>query len=212
MVFKDEGASSTAYLLALDALDVVDEQFSTRRQIAGDGAGGRIENQRRCRERGQPPVHHARATGVENVDYCILNEIEAGKTAGFAVRTPTDGWTRWRCGMRQALCCSKACANSWSSIFPKALARNRRGTDVWQPALKLPARYIAGTARGGCLLCRGFVGTARRLGFAARLADGRLSGGGFLVASDLHGRGQIAFSLTGLGEEIRLSTGAGWGG
>ena len=42
--------------------------------------------------------------------------------------------------------------------FPEgALARNRRGEDIWQPALQLPARYITGTAGAGDAFCAGVL-------------------------------------------------------
>jgi hypothetical protein len=54
--------------------------------------------------------------------------------------------------MRPARCCSKACVELVVIHFPEgAFARNRRGDDVWQSALKLPANYIAGSAGAGTL-------------------------------------------------------------
>jgi sugar/nucleoside kinase (ribokinase family) len=42
--------------------------------------------------------------------------------------------------------------------FPEgALARNRRGDDVWQPSLKIPTKHIAGTAGAGDAFCAGVL-------------------------------------------------------
>ena len=42
--------------------------------------------------------------------------------------------------------------------FPEgAFARTRKGEDVWQSSLKLPAKYIAGTAGAGDAFCAGVL-------------------------------------------------------
>jgi sugar/nucleoside kinase (ribokinase family) len=42
--------------------------------------------------------------------------------------------------------------------FPEgAFARTRKGDDVWQASLKLPAKYIAGTAGAGDAFCAGVL-------------------------------------------------------
>src|SRR5206468_6832236 len=42
--------------------------------------------------------------------------------------------------------------------FPEgAFARTRKGEDFWQPSLKLPANYIAGTAGAGDAFCAGVL-------------------------------------------------------
>ena len=42
--------------------------------------------------------------------------------------------------------------------FPEgAFARTRRGEDVWQSSLKLPPKYIAGTAGAGDAFCAGVL-------------------------------------------------------
>jgi sugar/nucleoside kinase (ribokinase family) len=42
--------------------------------------------------------------------------------------------------------------------FPEgAFARTRKGEDFWQPSLKLPPKYIAGTAGAGDAFCAGVL-------------------------------------------------------
>ena len=97
-----------------------------------------------------PPLKH--------VDYCILNEIEAGKTTGFASASPMGVWILWRCAMLRVRCCNKVCAKQWSSTSRKvaSLARATAKTSG-NPRLKLPASYIAGTAGAGDAFCAGVL-------------------------------------------------------
>src|SRR5882724_5052871 len=79
------------YLLLLDALDQPDQRFGTRAarllaeaQLAGVKTSVDVvsEDSDRFARIVLPALKH--------VDYCILNEIEAGKTTGFKIRLP-DG-------------------------------------------------------------------------------------------------------------------------
>jgi len=92
------------------------------------------------------------------VDYCILNEIEAGKTAGFKVRTPDGELDTVALRHAAGALLQKGVRDLVVIHFPEgALARNRRGEDVWQSSLKLPAKYIAGTAGAGDAFCAGVL-------------------------------------------------------
>jgi sugar/nucleoside kinase (ribokinase family) len=90
------------------------------------------------------------------VDYCILNEIEAGKTTGFTIRQK-DGRLD-TVALRHA-----AGALLQSGVrevvvvhFPEGgFARTRTGEDVWQSSVKLPPKYIVGTAGAGDAFCAG---------------------------------------------------------
>src|ERR1043166_2288199 len=79
-------------------------------------------------------------------DYCILNEIEAGKTTGFKIRQPNGkldtvalrhaGGALLQHGVRELIVIH----------FPEgAFARMRMGESAWQSSLKLPGNYVAGT-------------------------------------------------------------------
>jgi sugar/nucleoside kinase (ribokinase family) len=90
------------------------------------------------------------------VDYCILNEIEAGKTVGFKIRQP-DG-TLDTVSLRHAAGALLQCGVRELVIihFPEGgFARTRKGEDVWQSALKIPDKLIAGTAGAGDAFCAG---------------------------------------------------------
>jgi sugar/nucleoside kinase (ribokinase family) len=139
------------YLLALDALDVPDDTCGTRagRLLAAALAAGLktsadvvSEDSNRFTTLVSPALKH--------VDYCILNEIEAGKTAGFKVRGPDGRLDTVALRHAAGALLQKGVRELVIIHFPEgALARNRRGEDVWQSALRLPPKAIAGTAGAG---------------------------------------------------------------
>ena len=75
------------YLLLLDQLDAVDAEFGTKaaRMLAAAQAAGLKTSIDAVSEDSN---RFARIVGpaLKHVDYCILNEIEAGKTTGFKIR------------------------------------------------------------------------------------------------------------------------------
>lgn len=147
------------YLLLLDAMDEPDKNYGTRAaavlakaQAAGIKTSVDVvsEDSDRFAKIVTPALKH--------VDYCILNEIEAGKTTGFKIRQ-ADGQLD-TVALRHA---SGAMLQSGVRElvvihFPEgAFARTRDGKDFWQPSLKLPAKYIAGTAGAGDAFCSGVL-------------------------------------------------------
>lgn len=147
------------YLLLLDAMDEPDKTYGTRAaavlakaQAAGIKTSVDVvsEDSDRFAKIVTPALKH--------VDYCILNEIEAGKTTGFKIRL-ADGQLD-TVALRHA---SGAMLQSGVRElvvihFPEgAFARTRDGKDFWQPSLKLPAKYIAGTAGAGDAFCSGVL-------------------------------------------------------
>lgn len=147
------------YLLLLDALDEPDLRFGTRaaRLLASAQAAGiktSVDVVSEDSDRFARIVNPA----LKHVDYCILNEIEAGKTTGFKVRHP-DGRLDFVALRHAAGALLQQGVRELVVIhFPEgAFARTRRGEDVWQSALKLPRDYIAGTAGAGDAFCAGVL-------------------------------------------------------
>jgi sugar/nucleoside kinase (ribokinase family) len=147
------------YLLLLDALDEPDAKFGTRaaRLLSAAQASGVktsvdvvSEDSDRFARIVNPALRH--------VDYCILNEIEAGKTTGFKTRQ-ADG-TLDTVALRHAAgaLLQQGVRELVVIHFPEgAFARARRGEDVWQPSLRLPNGYITGTAGAGDAFCAGVL-------------------------------------------------------
>lgn len=147
------------YLLLLDALDVLDEKFGTRagKLLAAAQAAGLKTSVDIVSEDSDRFARLIRPT-LKHVDYCILNEIEAGKIAGFKVRTAEGRLDTVALRHAAGALLQQGVRELVVIHFPEgALARNRRGEDVWQPSLKLPAKYIAGTAGAGDAFCAGVL-------------------------------------------------------
>jgi sugar/nucleoside kinase (ribokinase family) len=79
------------YLLLLDALDAADAKYGTRaaRLLASAQEAG-LKTSVDVVSEDSDRFPRIVSPALKFVDYCILNEIEAGKTAGFKIRQP-DG-------------------------------------------------------------------------------------------------------------------------
>jgi len=147
------------YLLLLDALDEPDTRFGTkaarllaRAQAAGVKTSADVvsEDSDRFARIVNPALRH--------VDYCILNEIEAGKTTGFKIRQPGGQLDTVALKHAAGALLQQGVRELVVVHFPEgAFARTRKGDDFWQSSLKLPPKYIAGTAGAGDAFCAGVL-------------------------------------------------------
>jgi sugar/nucleoside kinase (ribokinase family) len=145
------------YLLLLDALDQPDPKFGTkaarllaRAQAAGVKTCADVvsEDSDRFARIVNPALKH--------VDYCILNEIEAGKTTGFKIRQPDGKLDTVALRHAAGALLQQGVRELVVVHFPEgAFVRTRKGEDFWQSSLKLPPKYIAGTAGAGDAFCAG---------------------------------------------------------
>lgn len=147
------------YLLLLDALDVSDAKFGTKaaRLLAAAQAAG-MKTSLDVVSEDSDRFAKIVTPALKFVDYCVLNEIEAGKTAGFKIRQ-SDG-TLDTVSLRHAAgaLLQQGVRELVVIHFPEgAFARTRKGDDVWQAAVKLPAKLIAGTAGAGDAFCAGVL-------------------------------------------------------
>lgn len=147
------------YLLLLDALDMPDVKYGTKAakllaQAQESGAKTSVDVVSEDSDRFARIVSPA----LKHVDYCILNEIEAGKTTGFKIRDAQNkldtvalrhaAGTLLQGGVRELVVVH----------FPEgAFGRTRKGDDCWQSSVKLPQDYIAGTAGAGDAFCAGVL-------------------------------------------------------
>jgi sugar/nucleoside kinase (ribokinase family) len=147
------------YLLLLDALDEPDARFGTKaaRLLASAQATGMktsvdvvSEDSDRFEKIVTPALKH--------VDYCILNEIEAGKTTGFKVRQPDGRLDTVALRHAAGALLQMGVRELVVVHFPEGgFARTRKGDDVWQSSLKLPANFIGGAAGAGDAFCAGVL-------------------------------------------------------
>ena len=147
------------YLLLLDALDEPDSKFGTKaaRLLAGARSAD-IKTSVDVVSEDSDRFPKIVGPALKHVDYCIFNEIEAGKTTGFKIRQP-DG-TLDTVTLRHAAgaLLQQGVRELVVVHFPEgAFARTRKGDDFWQSSLKLPANYIRGTAGAGDAFCAGVL-------------------------------------------------------
>lgn len=147
------------YLLLLDALDEPDARFGTRaaRLLAAAQTAGvktSVDVVSEDSDRFARIVNPA----LKHVDYCILNEIEAGKTTGFNLREAGGRLDTVALRHAAGALLQQGVRELVVVHFPEgAFARTRKGEDVWQSSLKLPPNYIQGTAGAGDAFCAGVL-------------------------------------------------------
>ncbi len=145
------------YLLLLDALDAPDKNHGTRgaamlakAQKAGMKTSVDVVSEDSDR------FNRVVAPALKHVDYCILNEIEAGKTAGFKIRRQDGSLDTVALRHAAGALLQMGVREVVIIHFPEGgFARTRDGEDTWQPSLNLPPKYIAGTAGAGDAFCAG---------------------------------------------------------
>jgi sugar/nucleoside kinase (ribokinase family) len=145
------------YLLLLDALDEPDAKFGTKAaRILSCAQEAGIKTSVDVVSEDSDRFAKVVSPALKFCDYCILNEIEAGKTAGFKIRQE-DGQLdtvalRHAAGALLQLGVKEVVVIH----FPEgAFARTRKGDDVWQSSVKLADKHIAGAAGAGDAFCAG---------------------------------------------------------
>src|SRR2546425_9408915 len=147
------------YLLLLDALDGPDGRYGTRaaRMLAAAQAAG-VKTSVDVVSEDSNRFAKVVCPALKHVDYCILNEIEAGKTTGFKIRSPSGQLDTVALRHAAGALLQHGVRELVVIHFSEgAFARTRKGEDVWQSSLKLPAKYIAGTAGAGDAFCAGVL-------------------------------------------------------
>jgi len=147
------------YLLLLDALDAADAKFGTkaaRLLAAAQEAGLKTSVDVVSEDSDRFPKIVTPA--LKYVDYCILNEIEAGKTTGFKIRQPDGQLDTVALRHAAGALLQQGVRELVVIHFPEGgFARTRKGEDVWQPSLRLPDKFIAGSAGAGDAFCAGVL-------------------------------------------------------
>jgi sugar/nucleoside kinase (ribokinase family) len=147
------------YLLLLDALDAPDAKHGTKatKLLAAAQAAGMktsIDVVSEDSDRFTKVVLPA----LKAVDYCILNEIEAGKVTGFKLRGADGKLDTVSVRHAAGAMLQQGVRELVVIHFPEgAFCRTRKGEDVWQSSLKLAAKHIVGTAGAGDAFCAGVL-------------------------------------------------------
>jgi sugar/nucleoside kinase (ribokinase family) len=147
------------YLLLLDAMDAPDRVHGTRAaRLLSEARKAGIKTSVDVVSEDSDRFSKIVSPALKHVDYCILNEIEAGKTTGFKIRQ-SDGKLDTVSLKHAAGALLQLGVKEVVVIhFPEgAFARTRKGDDYWQSSLNLPAKFIAGTAGAGDAFCAGVL-------------------------------------------------------
>jgi len=151
------------YLLLLDRFDEADAEFGTAaaRLLARVRAAG-IETSLDVVSEDSDRFAKIVRPALAHCDYCILNELEAGRTTGRDLRPiGPDGVGRpdtkairaaaddlFHLGVARLVCIH----------MPEGgYARTADGEELWQPSLQLPDGYIRGGAGAGDAFCAGML-------------------------------------------------------
>ena len=147
------------YLLLLDALDVSDRQHGTKSaRLLSEARRAGIKTSVDVVSETSDRFNRIVMPALRHVDYCILNDIEAGKTTGFNIRHK-DGRLDTVALRHSAGALLQSGVKELVVIhFPEGcFARTRDGKDYWQSSLKLPLKYIAGSVGAGDAFCAGIL-------------------------------------------------------
>ncbi len=145
------------YLLLLDALDQPDDEYGTKgaRLLSAAQSAG-IKTSIDVVSENSDRFPHIVRPSLRFVDYCFLNEIEAGKTCGLQLRNANGGLDQ--AALRQSARDLMKCSVGELVIIhtPEgAYARMRSGEEWYQPSLAIEPQQIAGTAGAGDAFCAG---------------------------------------------------------
>jgi sugar/nucleoside kinase (ribokinase family) len=147
------------YLLLLDALDEPEPKFGTKAaRLLAEARGAGLKTSVDVVSEESDRFAKIVGPALRQADYCILNEIEAGKTTGFKVRLPDGRLDTVVVRHAAGALLQKGVRDLVVIHFPEgAFARTRDGQDFWQSSLKLPRDYIQGTAGAGDAFCAGVL-------------------------------------------------------
>ena len=145
------------YILLLDALDAPDDEYGTKmarllHNVQAAGALTSVDVVSEAGDRFQRLVPPA----LKYTDYLIVNEIEAGKTAGLALRAPggeideESVWKALRAIRRMGV-------SRWIVVHAPegAWGLDENDREVFVRSAKLPQGYIQGTVGAGDAFCAG---------------------------------------------------------
>ena len=147
------------YLLLLDELDGPDKKHGTKaaRLLAAAQAAGlrtSIDAVSEDSDRFTKVIIPA----LQYTDYCFLNEVEAGKTTGFKIRQDDGSLDTVALRHAAGALLQMGVGELVVIHFPEGgFVRTRKGEDVLQSSLRIPARDIVGAAGAGDAYCTGML-------------------------------------------------------
>lgn len=147
------------YLLLLDALDSKDKQYGTKAaRLLADAQRAGVKTSVDVVSEDSDRFAKIVTPALKHVDYCILNEIEAGKTTGFNTRDKNGAMDMVALRHAAGALLERGVKDLVVIHFPEGgFARTRKGNDFWQSSLSLPKKFIEGSAGAGDAFCAGVL-------------------------------------------------------
>ncbi|MCX7872735.1 MAG: carbohydrate kinase family protein [Verrucomicrobiae bacterium] len=145
------------YLLLLDTLDKEDAKFGTRaahifHRAQAAGIKTSVDVVSEDSDRFPKIVLPA----LKYINYCILNELEAGRTTGLKIRQDDGNLNIENLRPTAEYLFKHGVKDLVVIHFPEgAYALDINGNEFWQGSVNLPENYIAGTAGAGDAFCAG---------------------------------------------------------
>jgi sugar/nucleoside kinase (ribokinase family) len=147
------------YILLLDALDAPDKVYGTKAaRLLSEAQAAGLKTSVDVVSEESNRFNRVVTPALKYTDYCILNEIEAGRTAGFQVRQPSGTLDTVALRHAAGALLQHGVHELVVIHFPEgAFARTRKGDDFWQASLNVPGKWIQGTAGAGDAFCAGVL-------------------------------------------------------
>jgi sugar/nucleoside kinase (ribokinase family) len=147
------------YLLLLDGIDASDKKYGTRgAALCAKAQRAGLKTSIDCVSEDSDRFARIVSPILPYTDYCILNELEAGKTTGHVIRRKDGALdTKALCKAAAALL-RKGVRELVCVHYPEgAYVLLPSGEESWQSSLKLPQKYIKGAAGAGDAFCAGML-------------------------------------------------------
>ena len=147
------------YLMLLDEMDCADKKHGTKaaRLLAAAQSAG-LQTSIDVVSEDSDRFAKIVTPALQYTDYCILNEVEAGKTAGFKIRQDDGNLDTVALRHAAGALLQMGVRELVVIHFPEGgFIRTRKGEDVLQSSLRIPARDIVGAAGAGDAFCTGML-------------------------------------------------------
>ncbi|MBG88456.1 MAG: ribokinase [Verrucomicrobiales bacterium] len=147
------------YLLLLDAMDAPDAKHGTKAAaLLKKARDAGLKTSIDCVSEDSDRFNEIVPPALEHTDYCVINEFEAGKITGYKLRDEKGNLDTVFLRHAAGAILQKGVQELVAIHFPEGgFCRTRDGRDHWQMSLKLPQKYIQGTAGAGDAFCAGFL-------------------------------------------------------
>ena len=147
------------YLLLLDGIDAADKRYGTRgAAVCAAAQRSGLKTSIDCVSEDSDRFARIVTPILKYTDYCILNELEAGKTTGNVIRRKNGKLDTAALRKSAKALLNKGVQELVCVHFPEGgYVLTAAGEEYWQSSLKLPQSFIKGAAGAGDAFCTGML-------------------------------------------------------